>query len=102
MKKKEICRLFFWINEKKSNQSTNQTNDHDTICLFTYLKGKKPDMTIWIGKVRYQGIGGISRGASLVRQGASKLPAERFPVIPPIMANGVPTERGVKKNKINS
>ena len=39
----------------------------------------------------YQGAGGISREMFLVRQGASKLPAKFFPIIPPNTVRGKPT-----------
>ena len=41
--------------------------------------------------LRYHGAGGISRAMFLVRQGASKLPAKFFPIIPPNTVRGKPT-----------
>jgi hypothetical protein len=59
--------------------------------LSRYLKGKKPDMSIWIGRERYQGIGGISRGKFLVRTGAEKGVEVLRPVMPPMTVKEKPT-----------
>ena len=56
---------------------------------------------MWDNRLRYHGIGGISREIFLVRHGASNEPAEFLPRIPPITVNGY-LEKRFKIDKIKS
>ena len=48
-------------------------------------------MAMWMGRLRYQGAGGISRAMFLVLQGASNPDAMFLPMIPPRTVRGKPT-----------
>ncbi len=62
-----------------------------------HLKGRKPPTTQCAQPERYHGMGGISRAMFLVRHGASKLPAQFLPKMPPITVSGYPTEAKTEK-----
>lgn len=57
----------------------------------THLKGRKPPMAMCTTVCLYQGCWGICRGMLRVRQGAWKLPARFFPMMPPMTVRGKPT-----------
>ena len=58
----------------------------------SYLNGRNPPTTQWAQADLYQGTAGISRAMFFVLHGASKLPAQFLPKIPPITVSGYPTE----------